>query len=305
MSRVDQVALVLVVAAAGAAAGVATADGGSRDAVPASPLTATLATLALIAAAVSIHVTNEAADVHTDARTDVAASRTAFSGGSGGAGASGLAADAVRRFGLRLATGAALVAAGTAVLGAATGLLAPAATLLLLVGLVGGWVYSVGPSLSRRGWGEVLNATLGGLVLPLYGVAVVRESVSLVDVALFLPFSLLVFASMLETQWPDRLADAASGRHTLTSRLAPTSLRRVAGVAVASAYLLVALMSATVLPWPVVAVYVLVLPLCVTAVVRLARVEQPLPAVAAMVLAAAGQLAAWAVAVPLLAPVVE
>ena len=74
---------------------------------------------------------------------------------------------------------------------------------------------------------------------------------------------------------------------------------------VTAAYLLVALLAATVLPWPVVTVFLLALPLSAVAVYRLGRVEQPLPAVAAMVLAAVGQLAAWAVAVPLFVPMVE
>jgi 1,4-dihydroxy-2-naphthoate octaprenyltransferase len=204
-----------------------------------------------------------------------------------------------------MAAGAGLLAVAVAVPSVVTRLLTPAATVLLLVGLLGGWAYSVGPSLSRRGWGEVLNAALGGLVLPLYGVAVVRGSIRTMDVVLFVPFMLLVFASMLETQWPDRHADAASGRQTLTSRLAPATLRGVASVSVAAAYLLVVLLSASVLPWPLVAVFVLVLPLSVVGVHRLTREERPLPAVAAMVLAAVGQLTAWAVAVPLLAPVVE
>lgn len=264
-----------------------------------------VAALAVVAAAFSIHVVNEAADVHTDTHTDRAATRTPFSGGSGAAGASGLPPDAVRGFGLRLAAGAGLLALALAVAGAVTDLLALAAVVVLVVGMVGGWAYSVGPALSRRGWGEVLNAVLGGLLLPLYGTAVVRGSIGPSDVVLFVPFTLLVFVSMLETQWPDRQADVASGRHTLTSRLVPTTLRRLAGVSGAAAYLLVALLAVSVLPWPVVAAFVVVLPLSVAAVHRLARVEQPLPAVVAMIVAAVAQLGAWAVGVPLLDPVVE
>jgi 1,4-dihydroxy-2-naphthoate octaprenyltransferase len=317
MGRPDQVVLVLVVAAAGAAAGVAAGvanpdagtgsglAGGAADGAWPSAVTMVVAALAVVAAAFSIHAANEAADVHTDTRTDLAATRTPFSGGSGAAGASGLPPDAVRRFGLRLAAGGGLLALALALAGAVTGVLAVTAVVLLLVGLVGGWAYSVGPALSRRGWGEVLNAVLGGLLLPLYGMAVVRGSVGTTHVVLFVPFTLLVFVSMLETQWPDRLADVASGRHTLTSRLMPTTLRRLAGVSAAAAYLLVALLASSVLPWPVVTAFVLVLPLSVVAVHRLTRVERPLPAVVAMVAAAVGQLGTWAVAVPLLAPVVE
>jgi 1,4-dihydroxy-2-naphthoate octaprenyltransferase len=46
------------------------------------------------------------------------------------------------------------------------------AGLLLMAGVVGGLAYSVAPvALMRRGAGEAVNAILGGLLLPLYGVA--------------------------------------------------------------------------------------------------------------------------------------
>ena len=90
-----------------------------------------------------------------------------------------------------------------------SGRLGPVAASLLLVGLVGGLAYSLPPvAAMRRGWGELLNALLGGLALPLYGVAVVRGRVEPLDVVAFLPFTAVVWCSVLATAWPDREADA-------------------------------------------------------------------------------------------------
>lgn len=67
--------------------------------------------------------------------------------------------------------------------------------------------------------GELANALLGGLLRPLYGVALATGRISLSDVAIFTPFTLLVFVNPLETEWPDRGADGATSKRSLAVRL--------------------------------------------------------------------------------------
>lgn len=288
MSRPDQILLVLVVAGAGVAAGVA---GGA----PMAPLRVVIGALALVMATVSIHMVNEAADIDTDAVTTSQGTRTPFSGGSGAAARAGLPRQEVRAFGVAVASLAAAASVSIVLTTTAIGLLPAAATGALVLGLAGGWAYSVGPAVSRRGGGEVLNAVLGGLLLPVFGVATVTGRLEAGDVALFVPFTLLVVVSMLETQWPDRHADRATGKHTLTSRLSSGQVRAVGATITALGYVLVVLLGVAGMPVEVVLAFTAAAPVSVVAVRRLGRAERPGPAVAAMVIVAVGQLVAWTV----------
>lgn len=279
-SRPDQVLLILVVFAAGVAAGTAPGT------VPGIGVGA--AALALVLVAVSVHMANEYADVDTDALT----TRTRFSGGSGAITDMAVHRRTVLAAAVATGAGGALVAA----LALLAGALSSSALLLLAVGLVGGWLYSVGPfALSRHGWGEVANATLGGLVLPMFGVASSAGRLSAADVVVFVPFALLVFVNLLETQWPDRIADRAVGKHTVTSRLSATGVRRLALGLVAAAYTLLLLMTPEPLPPTVAAASFLALPLSVWGLLRLTRAPAPLPAVLAMVAILVAQGIAWGI----------
>jgi 1,4-dihydroxy-2-naphthoate octaprenyltransferase len=283
MSRPEQVLLVLVVFTVGVAS--ALADTGDRQTPSAAAVV--WSTLALTLAAVSIHVINEWADHDTDALTR----RTAFSGGSGALARYALprsfAAEAA------LASFAAAVAAG--VVAAASG---GGSLVLLLAGLVGGWAYSVPPArLSRRGLGEITNAALGGLVLPVYGVSVVREPTG-TDALAFLPFALLAFVNLLETQWPDRDADRAVGKLTLVSRLTARGVRRLGWLVVLAAYAGALLLTPQVLPLAVTAASFLAAPLSVWGAVTLTQRTAPLPAVLAMIVAIVAQGLAWLALIP-------
>ena len=277
ISRPDQVLLILVVLACGAVAGAELRTGGNHAGT--LELVAVGAVVALVA--VSVHAVNEFADVETDARTV----RTRFSGGSGALLAHGLGAG----FALRVAVAAGLVAVVGAIAGAAVGLWPVTVAVLLVVGTVGGWQYSVPPlALSRHGGGEVANALLGALLLPVTGAAVVGAPVTTAAVQ-FVPFALLDFVNLLETQWADRVADRAVGKHTLASRLSPHALRVAGTAAVAAAYGV----SMLVQPAAVAAAGLLAAPLSVWGVWRLGR-GAPGPSVAAMVVFLLAQGAAWA-----------
>ncbi|MFC7235818.1 prenyltransferase [Halosegnis marinus] len=270
----------LLLIAAVYALGVAVARGMEATVAPAETA---VGLLVLLPVAVSVHYANEYADHETDRLTD----RTPVSGGSGALEATGLP----REFLLRAGAVALAAGVGAAAAGWLAGPLSPVA-LALLVGIaVLGWQYSVGPlSLSRRGLGELDNSLLGGLVLPLYGAAVVASPDTAVALAV-LPFALVVFCNLLATQWPDRRADAAVGKDTLAVRLSAAGIRRL--------YLLVALLAAVSLlllaggavPTTVALASLSAAPLLLWGAATFPG--RPFPTVAAMVVLAVAQTAAW------------
>jgi 1,4-dihydroxy-2-naphthoate octaprenyltransferase len=250
---------------------------------------------ALLPVAASVHYVNEYADYETDALTD----RTPFSGGSGALQETGLPRTVTLWAGiLALAAGTVLTA-----LFLLTDTLTPVAAGLLAVIAVFGWQYSVPPlALVRHGVGELDNALLGGLVLPLYGGAVAGGRLTTVGLAV-VPFTLVVFLNLLEVHWPDREADAAAGKRTLVVRWPPARLRATyAAVAATAALTLLALTPLgvwqnspipTPIPVPVALASVAVAPLVVWGWLGYTKRHLPWPSVAAMVGLAAVQFLAW------------
>lgn len=241
--------------------------------------------LALILCSMSIHFANEYADYETDSLTE----RTPFSGGSGAL----PGATVSRQFVLWLGIGS--LAAGGLVTGVlAIGGILPSPAVLLLVGAtILGWQYSVGPlRLAWRGLGEVTNATLGGLALPVYGAAVIGGDLGVVALAA-IPFALLVLLNLFATQWPDRKADAAVGKDTLAVRWSAGRLRLAyAGIAVAAGITLLALYG-RVLPPTVVFGSLLIGPLVIWGWAGYTKRHVPWPTVSAMVGFAVVQFLGW------------
>ncbi len=284
MSRPAQLALITLVYALG----VAMAFGRGADADVGA---VAVGLVALLPTAASVHYANEYADAETDALTD----RTPFSGGSGALVESELPRSLARRAAIASGgLGVALLAAGAAPVGGRA--LEPVPTALLVAILLVGWQYSVGPlQLAWHGLGEVTNALVGGVALPLYGFAVVTGSVSVAAVLTTLPFALVVFVNLLETQWPDRRADAAVGKRTLATRWSASRLRLAYGLgtlaAVGSAVAL-ALFGGV---FPRVVTLGTVLPMVglLPGFYRFTGRETPFPAVVTMVLVAAGSTVGW------------
>jgi len=239
----------------------------------------------LLPVAASVHYANEYADYETDALTD----RTPFSGGSGALHRAGVGREVpLRAAALTLGVGVVLAAAF-----AASGRLPAPAVATVAVIAVLGWQYSVGPlKLAWRGWGELDNAVLGGLVLPVYGAAVVGGPTGEVALAV-VPFFLLVFLNLLATQWPDREADAAVGKRTLAVQWSPLRLRAVYAAAALAAGLSLVALSPEILGWTVVAASLLVTPLLVWGVMGYTKRHVPWPTVFAMVGLAVAQFLAW------------
>jgi 1,4-dihydroxy-2-naphthoate octaprenyltransferase len=285
MSRPSQLLLVLVVYAIGVGAG--TSRGGSFDLAR-----TVLGAVALVPLAASVHYVNEYADVETDAITD----RTRFSGGSGAIPETGLPAETALRAALTA------LAVGTVATWAALsdGAVTAHGVGLLAIVVVVGWAYSVGPRLVARGLGEVTNALLGGLVLPLFGVAVARGPLDAVAVLAFLPFTVYVFANLLATQWPDRRADERTGKRTLPTRWSTARLRWAHWLTTGTTFAMFGLFPVVdLLPRLVGWGCLLLAPAGVVASRRFTRVTSPFPSVATMVGLAVVQLLAWAL--PLLA----
>jgi len=282
MSRPAQLALIALVYALGVAMALgrgATAEAGA----------VALGLAALLPVAASVHYANEYADVETDALAD----RTPFSGGSGALVESGLPRSLALR--AAVASGAAgvalLVVAASPVGGRA--LSATAAAVLVGVLLVG-WQYSVGPlRLAWNGLGEVTNAALGGTALPLYGFSVVTGRLTVAAALATVPFALAVFVNLLETQWPDRRADAAVGKRTLATRWSERRLRLAYVLGSLAAVGTGTALAGRVLPPPVAAATLLPMAGFLPGAYRFTRREEPLPAVATMVAVAVGSTIGW------------
>jgi 1,4-dihydroxy-2-naphthoate octaprenyltransferase len=250
-----------------------------------APRRVALGAVPLLAVSASIHYATEYADHETDALTD----RTPFSGGSGAL----VETDVPRVFVLRLALGALLAGLLAAAALALAGTLEVRALAVLVGATVVGWQYSLGPlRLAWRGWGELTNAALGGLALPVYGAAVVGGPLGRVALAV-LPFALLVLLNLFATQWPDREADAAVGKQTLAVRWSARRLRRAYAVIAALAGVSLFVLHPAVLPTPVVLASLPVAPLLVWAGYGYTRRAVPWPTVAAMVTLAVLQFGAW------------
>lgn len=211
MARPSQLALILVVFATGS---LVAAWRGAPVGISSLLVGAAL----LVPAAVAVHWANEAADVGTDARTV----RTPFSGGSGALARSSIEPQALASWSIALA----VVVLASAVAATAFGRMPVAGGTLLISGVIGGMAYSLPPpAFMRRGVGEPLNAVLGGLLLPLYGVASAAGRIELLDVLAFVPFAFIALCSVMATAWPDRAADGRTGKRTLQVRLRPERLR--------------------------------------------------------------------------------
>ncbi len=96
---------------------------------------------------------------------------------------------------------------------------APDLLLLGLAGLFVGWAYSATPlKLNSRGWGE-LCITLGFLLIVVGADFVQRASFASLPWLAGLPYALLATNLLYINQFPDRTADAASGKWHWVARL--------------------------------------------------------------------------------------
>jgi 1,4-dihydroxy-2-naphthoate octaprenyltransferase len=231
------------------------------------------------------------ADEYADADTDALARHTGVSGGSGAL-AAGLATPSLA-LGAAAATAALCLAlAGWA---AAAGALPAVCLWYVAAGLAGGWAYSMPPlALERRGLGELANALLGGLLIPLMGYAAVAGPPPPAAHLALAPVVAAVLANLVDVHWADRAADAAVGKRTLAVLLGP----RVAWLQrawLALAYGLPPLLAAAgVVPWPVAWATLATLPVGFWAALQLGRTRLPVGGPAAMTAIMVAQSLAYA-----------
>lgn len=108
-----------------------------------------------------------------------------------------------------------------------------------LAGLVIGWGYSAPPlSLNSRGLGEPTIALSFGILTPLGAWFVQTGTLAWYPIVISLPLSLLIMNILLINQFPDREADAASGKHHWVVRFGADAAAKVYVAAVLLATLL-------------------------------------------------------------------
>lgn len=237
---------------------------------------------ALMLVSLSIHYTNEYADVETDALTR----KTLYSGGSGV-----LPGGTVpRQLAMQAAWITMLLGVGVGLVALLYGYLPLVSFILLLLGTAGGWMYSLPPlKLAWRGWGEVDNALLGGLLLPLYAYTSLSQRLDVNMVIGLIPLTLLVFLNLLATTWADREADQQVGKFTLATFVPLPRLRLLYTLVLISAYLCLFLC----LPREVMMGSLFALPVSLWGWRTYTRLHSPYPTSNAMLVLLIGQMAAW------------
>jgi 1,4-dihydroxy-2-naphthoate octaprenyltransferase len=237
-----------------------------------------------ILVSISIHYVNEYADYETDALT----MRTLYSGGSGAL------QDLDLDRGLALKGAFLSVIAGfiLAIFGSIEDYLPLLSLALLTVAVVLGWGYSLTPlKLAWRGWGEVDNAFLGAILLPVYGYLVISQRVDTTVISAAIPFGLLAFVNLLATHWADRVADQAVGKYSLASKLTSGRLHLVYLLSMLGAYLYAFGLA----PYPRVVQLssLAILPLSILGFLRFTKQHSPAPSVFPMVVYLVVQLISW------------
>ncbi len=194
-------------------------------------------------ATLAAHYANEFADVDTDSL----ARRTYFSGGSGVL-PSGILAPI---WALRAAIICGGFCMGLAVWWVVDGVLSPQVLGITVLGLLGGWFYSMPPlALERRSVGELDNALLGGFLMPLIGYVAQSGTVPPLAVIRLIPVFLVVFVNLLGVHWADREADAAVGKRSWVVALGEQT-RVLHAAMLLAAYALVFALTGRVFPAPV------------------------------------------------------
>jgi 1,4-dihydroxy-2-naphthoate octaprenyltransferase len=282
MSRPDQLLLVAAVYGWGVLVALALPD------AELDPVLIVAGLVPVLFVSASIHYANEYADYETDALTV----RTRFSGGSGVI----QELHAPPMTALNAAWLSLIIGGLGALILVITGPL-PLVTLpILALGAFGGWMYSLRPlALAWRGWGELTNAFLGGMLLPVIGYTVLTGRIDWKIILLTLPFALLALTNLLATTWPDRAADRQVGKFTLATRWSTRHLRRLYLLLWISAFVTVLLIHGRIMPPAICWATLLLLPVMIWASWAYTRQESPFPTVLLMLMYLAIQIIGWTI----------
>jgi 1,4-dihydroxy-2-naphthoate octaprenyltransferase len=102
--------------------------------------------------------------------------------------------------------------------------------IIIVIGAILGWIYSLPPRLAWNGFGELLNTLLGAWLLPFFGFVQISKTTELWVLLVVLPVTFFAFNNLLAVTWPDREADRMIGKNTLATRLDSRSLKMIHGV---------------------------------------------------------------------------
>lgn len=168
--------------------------------------------LILVSATLMAHYANEYADVDTDSLTR----RTWFSGGSGV-----LPSKIIpKSWALNAAVFLAIICIITTAISFYFELISIGGVLIVVIGIIGGWFYSMPPlNLERTSLGEIDNAILGGFLMPLIAYIPQTGSFHLREIIILIPIVIAVFVNLLGVHRSDREADAAARKKTLVVNL--------------------------------------------------------------------------------------
>ncbi len=237
----------------------------------------------------SVNIMNEYADHETDALT----TKTRYSGGSGVL-PKGMV---TRQFAFIAGWVSAGIGLGILLLGIVLGVTNWMAFFWLVIGTGGGWMYSLPPlRLAWNGFAEVANGFIGGIVLPIFGYAVLAgaEGDYLRVLLACLPYGLLVTTTAMATTYPDRVADKQVGKRTLATWMSSAGLRRVyLVVTLLAIVVLLVLLWTWILPPQVFATSLVILPALVMAYRAYTHDSNPHATARAAMMLAFAQTSAW------------
>jgi 1,4-dihydroxy-2-naphthoate polyprenyltransferase len=176
---------------------------------------------------------NEYYDIACDRLNDA---RTWFSGGSGVLVSGDLSAETARKAMLVFAWFGLLMVV-------LAGLQVPLMFIIGLVSLAAAWSYSGPPfALVSSGYGELIASLVVALAVPIVGYVMQSGgSISLSLLLIVLPLVLIHFAMLVAFQIPDRYADQAVGKRTLTVRYGLKTAVLLHNLALAAAFTLMLL----------------------------------------------------------------
>lgn len=164
--------------------------------------------------------------------------RTLFSGGSGAVGEGKVPRRSVLLFALTSLT----ILASLTVLCIARLGSQPVAYLIMTLGFLGAFFYSVPPvRLESSGYGELTTSILVAILVPAFAFVLQRGELHRLLPMVTFPLAFYHLAMMIAIEFPDYAADLKSGKQTLLVRMGWKNGFLVHNISILAAYLMVAL----------------------------------------------------------------
>jgi 1,4-dihydroxy-2-naphthoate octaprenyltransferase len=167
--------------------------------------------------------------------------------------------------------------------------------LIVLLGILGGWFYSMPPFRFERTWfGEVDNSLLGGFLMPLIAYACQAGNVTLESIMVMIPVFLAVLANLIGVHWPDREADGAVGKRSLVVTLGDRAIS-AHWIIIMMTYVSILAIS-PLLPQEAVIASMLTIPVGILAGLSLGKIDSPIFSSGMMVVLMMAMCVGWLLA---------